>query len=97
MSTSKNWSKNNEESFLYVFDVSRPETFENIKNEMNFLDENYPNIPICKIGNKSDLIDSDEVREFFNQDDFKDCVFTSAKIGDNVENIFIKISKLTML
>jgi small GTP-binding protein len=82
--------------FLYVFDVTRPETFENIKNEMIFLHENYPNIPICKIGNKSDLIDSDEAREFFNQDDFKDCEFTSAKVGENVENIFMKISKLTM-
>lgn len=82
--------------FLYVFDVTRPETFENIKEEMNFLDENYPNIPVCKIGNKSDLIDSEEVREFFRQDDFKDCDFTSAKVGDNVENVFFKISKLTM-
>ena len=82
--------------FLYVFDVTRPETFENIKEEMNFLDENYPNIPVCKIGNKSDLIDSEEVREFFRQDDFKDCDFTSAKVGDNVENVFLKISKLTM-
>ena len=84
------------QGFIYVFDVTRPETFENIKSEMIFLDENYPNIPICKIGNKSDLIDSDEVREFFNQVDFKDCEFTSAKVGDNVENIFMNISKLTM-
>ena len=82
--------------FLYVFDVTRPETFENIKNEMNFLAENYPNIPICKIGNKSDLIVSEKVREFFKQDDFKDCDFTSAKVGENVENVFTKISKLTM-
>jgi small GTP-binding protein len=84
------------QGFLYVFDVTRSETFKNIKNEMRFLDENYPNIPVCKIGNKSDLIDSKEVIEFFKQDDFKDCEFTSAKVGNNVENIFMKISKLTM-
>jgi len=82
--------------FLYVFDVTRPETFEDIKNEISFLDENYPNIPVCKIGNKSDLIDSIEIQEFFNQIEFKDCEFTSAKVGDNVENIFMKICKLTM-
>ena len=81
--------------FLYVFDVTRPETFENIKEEMNFLNENYPKVPVCKIGNKSDLIVSEEVKDFFNKEDFKDCDFTSAKVGDNVENVFLKISKLT--
>ena len=83
--------------FLYVFDVNRQETFENLKEEINFLNENYPNIPVCTIGNKSDLIVSENVREFFKQDNFKDSVFTSAKNGKNVENVFEKITKLISL
>jgi small GTP-binding protein len=82
--------------FLYVFDVSRRETFESLEEEMLFLKENYPEIPVCKIGNKSDLIDSEATREFFNQDRFKDCDFTSAKHGENVEEIFSKIAKLML-
>lgn len=81
--------------FLYVFDVSRPETFENLEKEMLFLNENYPKIPVCKIGNKSDLIESEAVKQFFNQENFKDCDFTSAKNDENVENVFLKITKLT--
>lgn len=80
--------------FLYVFDVSRPETFENLEKEMLFLSENYPKIPVCKIGNKSDLIESEAVKQFFNQENFKDCDFTSAKNDENVENVFLKITKL---
>lgn len=80
--------------FLYVFDVNRQETFENLDGEMKFLSENYPDIPICIIGNKSDLIASENVKEFFKQDKFKDCVFTSAKNGENVENVFEIITKL---
>ena len=80
--------------FLYVFDVSRPETFEKLEEEMEFLEENYPSTPVCQIGNKSDLIDSENIREFFDSEKFVNCDFTSAKNGENVENIFLKISEL---
>lgn len=80
--------------FLYVFDVSRPETFENLEKEMLFLKENYPKIPVCKIGNKTDLIESETAKQFFSQEIFKDCDFTSAKQDENVENVFLKITKL---
>ena len=80
--------------FLYIFDVSRPETFENLENEMDFLNVNYPGISVCKIGNKSDLMSSENVKDFFKSEKFKDCEFTSAKNGENVEEIFLKITKL---
>lgn len=80
--------------FLYVFDVNRQETFENLNAEVSFLNDNYPNIPVCNIGNKTDLITSEEVKAFFKQENFKDCIFTSAKSGENVENVFLKITEL---
>lgn len=80
--------------FLYVFDVTRPETFENLAEEMDFLTENYPTTPVCQIGNKSDLIVSENIKEFFDSEKFKNCDFTSAKSGKNVENVFIKITEL---
>ena len=82
--------------FLYVFDVSRPETFENLSDEMTFLEENYPSIPVCKIGNKSDLLLSENAQEFFEQERFKEVDFTSAKEGNNVETVFQKITKLML-
>lgn len=80
--------------FLYVFDVTRPETFENLEEEMQFLTENYAATPVCQIGNKSDLIASESIKEFFASEKFKNCDFTSAKNGENVENIFLKITEL---
>lgn len=80
--------------FLYIFDVSRPETFENLEKEMLFLKENYPKAAVCIVGNKTDLIESEAKEQFFNQEKFKDCDFTSAKNDENVENVFLKITKL---
>lgn len=79
--------------FVYVFDVTRPETFENLVSEILYLKENYPSIPVIIVGNKSDLIDSDHVKEFFQKQEFKDCHFTSAKNGDNVDLVFMEITK----
>ncbi len=79
--------------FLYVFDVTRPETFESLEKEMEFLEESYPATPVCRIGNKSDLIVSENDREFFDSEKFAKCDFTSAKNGENVEHVFLKISE----
>ena len=59
------------QGFLYVFDVTRPETFEDIDTEMDFLKENYKDVPVVTIGNKTDLITSDEKKEFFEGDNLK--------------------------
>lgn len=79
--------------FLYVFDLTRPETFEDLAGEMNFLQENHQEVPVVTIGNKSDLINSEERKEFFKGEAFKDCHFTSAKSGENVEEVFGEIAR----
>ena len=34
--------------FIYVFDLKRPETFENLSAELEYLEKNYPNIPVLQ-------------------------------------------------
>lgn len=79
--------------FLYVFDVTRPETFEDLSAEMDFLKDNFDTVPVLTIGNKTDLITSDEKKEFFSGEKFKDITFSSAKSGDNVEAVFEEIAR----
>ncbi len=80
--------------FMYVFDVTRQETFERLNEELDYLNQNFPDIPVCVIGNKSDLLTSENEKEFFRQEKYQQCQFTSAKNGENVEDVFLKITKL---
>ena len=79
--------------YIYVFDLSRPATFENLEEEVLFLKDNYPNIPVKVVGNKLDLIN----KTYLSQYDaiFKNLVdfFTSAKSGSQVELLFSKLAE----
>ncbi len=79
--------------FIYVFDVTRPETFENIGAEIAYLKKEYSNVPFSIAGNKVDLMQAQSLKDFFEKEEFKDCIFTSAKEGENVEKIFFDIAK----
>ena len=81
------------DGFIYVFDITRPETYENINIELEYLAENYLDAPICMVGNKADLFTDEFSESFFKNDSFKGCYFTSAKTGNNVEAMFIEIAK----
>ena len=79
--------------FIYVFDITRPETYENINDELAFLQQNFPNVPVCLVGNKADLFTSEFTESFFKDSQFENCHFTSAKSGDHVEVMFFDIAK----
>ena len=78
--------------FIYVFDVSRPETFENLDEEKAYLEKHHPDIPFVIVGNKVDLISSEERTTNFSGSTFEKCSFTSAKEGVNVAEIFTEIA-----
>ena len=84
------------QGFIYVFDVKRQETYANIEEEMDFLKDNYNGIPVRLVGNKADLFTEDFDATFFKESHFDDCYFTSAKTGENVENLFEDIAKRMM-
>ena len=74
--------------YIYVFDLSRPVTLENLKSEVMFLKDNFPNIPVKVVGNKLDLVSKPYLKQY--SDIFEDLVdfYTSAKSGDKVESLF---------
>lgn len=77
--------------FIYVFDLSRPTTFENLNSELNYLKENYPKIPVKVVGNKMDLVNKQYLKE--HNEAFGALVdyFVSAKTGSRVETLFTKL------
>lgn len=80
--------------FIYVFDVSRPETFENLEQERSYLSQHFPNIPVCVFGNKKDLFESSVSESYFKSNAmFEDTLFTSAKTGAHVAEGFVTLAK----
>ncbi|WP_046743128.1 Rab family GTPase [Kordia zhangzhouensis] len=79
--------------FIYVFDVTRPATFENLKDDITYLTDQYPNTPLKVVGNKADLVTKSYLKE--NKDIFSVSpnFFTSAKTGDKVDDMFIALAK----
>lgn len=79
--------------FIYVFDVTRPATFENLKDDITYLTNQYANTPLKVVGNKVDLVTKTYLKE--NKDIFTVTpdFFTSAKTGDKVNDMFIALAK----
>lgn len=78
--------------FLYVFDVSRPETYENLQEQITYLNTKFPKAPVTVIANKCDTFNDDLTQHFFETPQFHNCIFTSAKTGENVEEAFIQLT-----
>lgn len=74
--------------FIYVVDPTRPQTYEDFKEEIAFLNSNYPKASIVSICNKSDLVDIKEMKQHFEEKGFSIDFFASAKTGNEVENAF---------
>ena len=83
---------------LLVFDLSRQQTYKEIKNWLKqFHQFAGTNVPFVLIGNKADLLeDIGEIVEKSEAQKFAEnensiYIETSAKTGDNVEEAFIKL------
>ncbi|MGB1307918.1 MAG: Rab family GTPase [Oceanihabitans sp.] len=79
--------------FIYVYDLTRPATYQSLENDTNYIKDKYPKTPLKVVGNKSDLV----TREFLkqNNDVFTPLTdfFTSAKSGKKVEQLFSTLAK----
>ncbi|MEM6721660.1 MAG: Rab family GTPase [Bacteroidota bacterium] len=79
--------------FIYVFDVTRPATFENLENDITYLTNQYANTPLKVVGNKADLVTKTYLKENKNMFAVTPDFFTSAKTGDKVDDMFIALAK----
>lgn len=82
---------------ILVTDITRPKTIENIKEFADKFLEINPNAKIIFVGNKIDLVDQLKFdKELYISsvcDNNQKLLFTSAKTGENIEEVFVKLGE----
>ena len=84
---------------VLVFDLTRFQTFKNLSEWMEIIQKNVPNTPLVLVGSKADLEDKiavqeDVIKEFCDKYQFLSYYTASAKTGQSVEDIFIKLAEI---
>lgn len=67
---------------FYLFDVTRPATYEDIEEEMNALIKVLPKVPYLLIANKADALSKDRTKDF-NHLPYEIFPFSARKEADN--------------
>ncbi|MFX1573261.1 MAG: GTP-binding protein [Promethearchaeota archaeon] len=87
-----------------VFDLSRPDTLENIDEYFKDLREHSGNIPIILVGNKNDLkkdigeaVPKDKILQKLNQYNLFEFIETSALEKNNVDKLFYRLALISLL
>ncbi|WP_309609798.1 Rab family GTPase [Flavobacterium sp.] len=79
-------------AFIYVVDATRNATYLDFNNEIKYIKNNFPNIGLVSVANKSDLINEKDFRAEIAKQNLVIDFFTSAKSGENVDAIFEKLA-----
>ena len=79
---------------VFVFDVSRPSTFQNINEDLKIVAEKTPNTPLIVVGNKIDLVINNELQGLLSENNIEANYLTSAKTGDSVNEMFTQLASL---
>lgn len=77
---------------MYVFDVSREETYLNIKENLQMIKDLSGLQNITIVGNKKDLLSDIEIENVLERTSVDIHLITSAKEGDHVEDAFMKLT-----
>ncbi|MFX1376042.1 MAG: GTP-binding protein [Promethearchaeota archaeon] len=87
-----------------VFDLSRPDTFDSIKEYFDDIRDRSGNIPIILVGNKDDLkndigetIPQEKIVQMVNQYNLFEYIETSALENNNVEKLFYRLALTALL
>lgn len=80
---------------VYVFDLSRPATYGRLNDDMLYIQSILPNVLIKKVGNKKDLVTEETLEKI--RTETNPHYFTSARTGENVEDLFHIIGKELIL
>ena len=73
---------------IYVFDVTRPSTYRNIVEDLEYLKSINKLTAIKAVGNKKDLVSKEDIDKLIEEIPLPVNLFTSAKTGENVEKLF---------
>lgn len=84
---------NGASGMIYVVDLTQTNQFDNCKNEIISLEKKYPKEPLVVIGNKVDLIPTKEVDALVNSSGIEFNLLCSAKTGENVHSLFLKLAQ----
>ncbi len=80
-------------AFIYVFDLTREDTFKNLKEDLAYLKENYAKVTIKVIGNKLDLVNRKEAIADLKERKIPYDSLTSAKTNKNVKDFFSTLAE----
>lgn len=80
-------------AFIYVFDVTREETYATLHQDLAYLKENYTKVPTKILGNKLDLVNEKEISNHLKTQNIPFDYLTSAKTNKNVQNFFSDLAK----
>ena len=78
---------------IYVVDLSRPITFNNMKTDIALLKKLLNDATIMIVGNKKDLLSVEELAEVAQNLEVKLDFTTSAKTGENIDALFLELGK----
>lgn len=78
---------------VYVVDLSRPSTFVNMQSDIKFLKNMLPDCSLIVVANKYDLVTNEQMNEIYKNINQKWDFVTSAKTGENVEEMFVELAQ----
>ena len=78
---------------IYVFDLTRPSTYKNIEEDIAYLTKILPEGVLKVVGNKKDLVSEEHIEGVLSSLPVTCDLVTSAKTGDNVENLFSSLGE----
>lgn len=78
---------------IYVFDLTRADTYKEIQHEMNLLSQQFPREPVKIVANKKDLVSEQEVNKILGSLPVTCNFATSAKTGDSVDEMFMRLGE----
>ncbi len=78
---------------IYVFDVLRPSTFLNIRDDLSIIAKKVGGVTIRVVGNKVDLTAPEDLAEILENHEISLDYLTSAKTGSKVNDLFEHLAK----
>ena len=78
---------------VYIVDLSRPSTFDNMVSDIKYLTDLLPDSSLMIVANKIDLVTEEQLDNIKQSIIHKWDFTTSAKTGENVEDMFIGLAK----